>query len=219
MRIRPATADDRDRPGEEIANSVTHGVGALLAFAGFVVLVVLAVRHGTAWHVVGCSIFGGTLLVLYTASTLYHSINHDRARPVLHVLDHSAIYLLIAGTYTPFMLVTLRGPWGWSLLAVVWAACVAGISLRAALGHRMRILHTALYVAMGWVGIVAFRPMLHGLGVNGLLFVVAGGLTYTIGLVFYGSQRLPYAHAVWHVFVLAGSALHYVAVVAYVLPW
>ncbi len=206
------------RLGEEIANSVTHGVGAVLAVAGLVVLIVLAASRGTAWHVVGCSVFGGTLVVLYTASTLYHSITHTRARAVLRVLDHSAIYLLIAGTYTPFMLVTLRGPWGWSLLAVVWAACVAGISLRAALGPRMRVLRVALYVIMGWVAVVAFQPLLHGLGLSGVLLVLAGGLAYTLGIVFYASKRLPYAHAVWHVFVLAGSAVHYTAVVVYVLP-
>ncbi len=206
------------RLGEEIANSITHGIGALLAVAGLIVLIVLAASRGTAWHVVGCAVFGGTLVALYTASTLYHSITHGAAKAVLQVLDHSAIYLLIAGTYTPFMLVTLRGRWGWSLLAIVWAACIAGISLRAALGRRMRVLRVALYVVMGWVAIVAFQPLLHGLGMRGVLLVLAGGLAYTLGIVFYAWKRLPYAHAVWHLFVLAGSAVHYAAVVACVLP-
>jgi hemolysin III len=204
--------------GEEIANSVTHGVGAVLAIAGSVVLVVMAALHGTVWHVVGCAVFGGTLVVLYTASTLYHSIPHARARSVLQVLDHTAIYLLIAGTYTPFMLVTLRGPWGWSLLGVVWAVAVAGISLHTtSLGRRMHILRVVLYIIMGWVGIVAFRPLVVTLGATGTGLVLAGGVAYTAGVAFYASKR-RYSHAIWHVFVLAGSALHYTAVLLYVVP-
>jgi hemolysin III len=214
----PIVAPSEYSLGEETANSVTHGVGALLAVAGLVVLVVLAALHGTVWHVVGCAVFGGTLVILYTVSTLYHSITHARVRSVLQVLDHTAIYLLIAGTYTPFMLVTLRGPWGWSLLAVVWAAAITGISLRAALGRRMRILRVVLYIIMGWVGIVAFQPLVARLGMAGVMFVLAGGLAYTLGLAFYASKRLPYAHAIWHTFVLAGSVLHFVAVLVYVLP-
>lgn len=206
------------RLGEEIANRITHGVGALLAIAGSVVLVVLAALRGTAWHIVGCAVFGGSLVVLHTASTLYHSIRHIRARSVLQVLDHSAIYFLIAGTYTPFMLVTLRGPWGWSLFGVVWGAAVAGISLGTALGRRLRILRVALYIIMGWVGVVALRPLVATLGVTGTGLVLAGGVAYTMGVAFYASKRLPYSHAIWHLFVLAGSALHYVAVLVYVVP-
>jgi hemolysin III len=203
--------------GEEIANSITHGIGALLAIAGLVVLVVLAVLRGTAWHVVGCAVFGATLVVLYTSSTLYHAISHTRARAVLQVLDHTAIYLLIAGTYTPFMLVTLRGPWGWSLFGIVWAVAVTGIALRAVLGRRLPILRVALYIVVGWVGIVAFRPLVASVGLGGVLLVVGGGLAYTLGVVFYAQKRLPYSHAVWHLFVLAGSTLHFFAVLLYVV--
>jgi hemolysin III len=203
--------------GEEIANSITHGIGALLAIAGLVVLVVLAVLRGTAWHVVGCAVFGATLVVLYTSSTLYHAISHTRARAVLQVLDHTAIYLLIAGTYTPFMLVTLRGPWGWSLFGIVWAVAVTGIALRAVLGRRLPILRVALYIVVGWVGIVAFRPLVASVGPGGVLLVVGGGLAYTLGVVFYAQKRLPYSHAVWHLFVLAGSTLHFFAVLLYVV--
>jgi hemolysin III len=206
------------RLGEEIANSITHGVGALLAIAGSVVLVVLAALRGTAWHIVGCAVFGGSLVVLYTASMLYHSITHMRARSVLQILDHSAIYFLIAGTYTPFMLVTLRGPWGWSLFGVVWGAAVAGISLGTALGRRLRILRVALYIIMGWVGVVALRPLVATLGMTGMGLVLGGGVAYTTGVAFYASKRFPYSHAIWHLFVLAGSVLHYVAVLVYVVP-
>lgn len=206
-----------DTRGEKIANSVTHGVGAVLALAALVVLVVQAALRGTAWHVVGSAVFGASLVVLYTASTLYHAINHAGARRVLHVCDHTAIYLLIAGTYTPFALVTLRGPWGWGLLGIVWGAAIIGIALRAAVGRRMQVVQVVLYVVMGWVGIAAVRALLSALGPRGVAVILAGGIAYTVGIVFYASKRVPYAHAIWHVFVLAGSACHFWAVFSYVL--
>lgn len=209
--------EDADTRGERIANSVTHGVGAVLALTALVVLVVQAALRGTAWHVVGSAVFGASLVVLYTASTLYHAIGHARARRVLQVCDHTAIYLLIAGTYTPFALVTLRGPWGWSLLGIVWSAAIIGIALRAAVGRRMQFVQVVLYVVMGWVGIVAFRALLSAVGPSGVSVIVAGGIAYTLGIVFYASKRVPYAHAIWHVFVLAGSACHFWAVFRYVV--
>jgi hemolysin III len=203
---------------EEIANSVTHGFGLVLAVAALVVMATAAARNGDAWHVASCSVFGTTLVLLYAASTLYHSIQHERFRPVLRALDHSAIFLLIAGTYTPFMLVSLRGPWGWSLFAVVWALGITGIILRIVLRERLHGVFVALYLTMGWVVILAIGPLLDNLATGGLLLLAGGGLAYTGGIVFYLWDRLPYNHAIWHGFVLLGSALHFLAVFFYVIP-
>jgi hemolysin III len=207
----------RYRLGEEIANSVTHGVGLVAAIAGLVVLVALAATRGTAWHVVGCSIYGSTLVLLYAASTLYHSIPNPRAKRLLRVLDHSAIFLLIAGTYTPFTLVNLRGPWGWSLFGVVWGLALLGIFLQTG-KRRHPVLAVALYLVMGWTVVVAARPLLHSISPGGLVLLVAGGLAYTLGIAFYAWKRLPYAHSVWHGFVLLGSALHFFAILFFVIP-
>ncbi len=214
----PDTSGHRYSVGEEIANSATHGIGAALALAGLVVLVVLAARHGTARHIVSCSVFGGTLLAMYLASTLYHAIPHARAKGVLQLLDHSAIYLVIAGTYTPFMLVNVRGVSGLSLLALVWTAALGGIVLRAALGRRAHLVRVVLYILMGWVGVVAFGPLLASVGVNGLALIAGGGIVYTLGVGFYSWRGLPYHHAIWHLFVMAASVLHFLAVLWYVIP-
>ena len=203
---------------EEGANSVTHAVGAVLAVAGLVVLAVSASRHGTARSIVGCVVFGAALVFLYSASTLYHSVGpgHPRAKAVLRVLDHSAIFLLIAGTYTPFTLVSLRGPWGWSLFGVVWSLALAGIALRLVLRRRPTTLFVALYLAMGWCALVAVKPLLAALVPGGIALLAAGGVAYSMGVVFYAWRSLPYAHAIWHGFVLAGSAFHFAAVLLYV---
>lgn len=200
--------------GEAIANSLTHGVGALLAVAGLVVLAVAAGRRGSVAALVGCVVFGASLVLLYTSSTLYHALGHvhERARTVLRALDHSAIFLLIAGTYTPFTLVSLRGRWGWSLFAVVWSLAVAGIALRLALRRRPTALFVSLYLAMGWCVVVAVRPLVAAVPPAGVALLVAGGLAYSVGVVFYLWRSLPYHHAIWHAFVLAGSGLHYAAV-------
>lgn len=203
---------------EEIAASVVHGVGIVLAIPGLAVLSAQAARRGDAWHVVGCAIFGTTLVLLYTASTLYHSIPLPRVKQVLRVLDHSAIYLLIAGTYTPFCLVSLRGPWGWSLLGVIWGLAVAGVSSRAVLSRRLPVLSVIVYVLMGWAVVVATKPLLTQVPLRGVVLLLAGGVAYTAGLAFYGWRKLPYHHAVWHLFVLAGSVLHFFAVLFYVIP-
>lgn len=209
----------RYTPGEEIANCVTHGIGAVLSIAGLAVLVAFAARQGDAWHVAGCSIFGGTLILLYTASALYHGIPNPGAKPVLRALDHAAIFLLIAGTYTPFLLVSLRGPWGWSLLAVIWCAGIAGILLRVALRGRRHGLVVGFYVAMGCTALVATGPLLASLGPRGMGLLAAGGAAYLGGIVFYLWRRLPYGHAIWHGCVLLGSALHFLAVLWHVIPW
>ncbi|NJD25054.1 MAG: hemolysin III family protein [Betaproteobacteria bacterium] len=203
---------------EEIANSVTHGFGIVLAIAALATMATVAARNGDLWHVASCSIFGSTLVLLYTASTLYHSIQAERFRPLLRALDHSAIFLLIAGTYTPFTLVTLRGPWGWSLFAVVWGFGITGIILRLLLRERLHWLFVSLYLAMGWVVVIAIQPLLERLEAGGLVLLAAGGIAYTGGIAFYVWDRLPYNHAIWHGFCLLGSALHVCAVLFYVIP-
>lgn len=202
---------------EEIASSITHGIGIVLAIAGLAVLVAFAARHGDAWHVVSCSIFGAALILCFTTSTLYHSVQVERIKRLLRTLDHSAIFLLIAGTYTPFALVSLRGPWGWSLLGIVWSLALLGITAKAVFGTRWPILSTALYVVMGWVVLVAVKPLVANVPPAAIAWLVAGGLAYTSGLVFYAWTRLRYSHAIWHLFVLAGSACHFVAVARYVV--
>lgn len=204
--------------GEEIANSVIHGVGIVLGIAGLGVLTAFASLYGDAWHIVGCSVFGAALILLYTASTLYHSIPLPRVKAVLRTLDHSAIFVLIAGTYTPFLLVNLRGPWGWSLFGVIWGLALVGIVLRIVRGRRSPLLSVGLYVGMGWAVVAAIEPMLNSVAPGGLLLLLLGGLAYTLGIVFYAWKRLPYHHAIWHVFVLAGSILHFFAILFYVIP-
>jgi hemolysin III len=204
---------------EELASSITHGIGIVLAIAGLAVLVAFAALHGDAWHIVGCSVFGAAMILCFTTSTLYHSVQAEHIKHMLRALDHSAIFLLIAGTYTPFMLVNLRGPWGWTLFAVIWTLAVAGIVLRLALKGRLHGLVVSLYLAMGWAVVAATEPMLRHVGTGGLILLAAGGLAYTAGVVFYKWRRLPYNHAIWHAFVLAGCGLHFFAVLFYVIPW
>ncbi len=203
---------------DEIANTVTHGIGLVLSVAGFVVLLVLAAVRGSAWHIVACSIYGLTLICLYTASTLYHAVVSPRIKRALRIFDHSAIYLLIAGTYTPFLLVNLRGPWGWSLFGVIWGLALAGILFKFWFVERFGFLSTAVYIAMGWLVVIAAKPVITHVPFTALVWLLAGGLAYTAGVIFYASKRIPYSHAIWHVFVLAGSICHYVAVLSTVIP-
>ena len=198
--------------GEEIANSVTHGVGWLLSVIGLVSLVVRAAATGGTLRVVSCAIFGATLVLLYASSTLYHALPSERAKRIFRVFDHSAIFLLIAGSYTPLALVALGGGWGWSLFGSIWFLAVVGILLSTVAHGRWRWLSVTLYVTMGWLVVIAIKPLVAALDTPALVLVVLGGLAYTGGLVFYAWKRLPYSHAVWHVFVLAGSVLHYFAV-------
>lgn len=205
--------------GEEIANAVSHGLGLVLSAGGLCVLVVLAARYGATPHVVGCAVFGASLVVMYLSSTLYHGVPHRGAKGVLQLLDHSAIYLVIAGTYTPFLLVSVGGVRGWSLLVLVWAAAAGGITARAALGRRAHVLRVALYLVMGWLGVVVFRPLAASVGLGGMVLIVGGGVVYTLGVAIYSWHRLPYNHAIWHLFVLVASGLHFLAVLWYVIPW
>jgi hemolysin III len=202
-------------PGERF-NSISHLLGAVLALAGLVVLVVVAARQGDAWKIVSFSLYGATLFLLYGFSTLYHSLR-GRAKTIFRRFDHLAIYLLIAGTYTPFTLVTLRGVWGWSLFGVVWGLAVAGMALEYLPRQGARILPVVIYLGMGWLALLALRPLLQALPPAGFVWLVAGGLFYTIGVLFYAlDERLRHAHGVWHLFVLAGSASHYFAILRYV---
>jgi len=217
MTIGASELDEVIHPGEEIASALTHGLGMVASAAGGAVLVTLAVLFGDAWRVAGAVVFCVSLVLLYTASTLYHAVRTRIARARLQVFDHCAIYVLIAGTYTPFTLVGLRGGWGWPLFGVVWALAAAGVVFKLFCTGRFRRLSTAVYLAMGWMVLVAAGPMLRTFPPSTLLWLAAGGLTYTAGTFFYHS-RIPYAHAIWHVFVLAGSVCHFVAVLTQVLP-
>ncbi|CDG83767.1 PAQR family membrane homeostasis protein TrhA [Janthinobacterium agaricidamnosum] len=197
-------------------NSITHTVGAALAVAGGALLIVVAARSGDPWKIVSFSIYAAMLLILYLTSTLYHSLR-GKAKEVLRRLDHCAIYLLIAGSYTPFMLVTLRGPWGWSLFGVVWGLAVIGIAQEVWYARGARILSLVIYVLMGWLAVIGLKPLIAALSWDGFLWLVAGGLCYTGGIVFYATDhKLRHGHGIWHLFVLAGSICHYVAVLFYV---
>ena len=203
---------------EEIVNSLTHGFGMALSSGGVGVLIALAALFGEARHIIACSIYGGTLVFLYAASTLYHTARSPRAKQVFRVVDHIAILLLIAGTYTPFTLVLLRGGWGWTLFGLVWGVAVAGTVFKIVSARRFGGFFTGVYLLMGWLFVFFLKPMLAALPMGALLWLLAGGLCYTIGVVFYVWERLPYSHAIWHLFVLGGSACHYFAVLLYVLP-
>ena len=200
--------------GEELANALTHGIGAALSVAGLAVLVTLTSLHGDAWRVVATAIFGATLVLSYTTSTLYHSFRGEALKRLLRKFDHASIFLLIAGTYTPFLLVNLRGPWGWSLFGVIWGLALAGVVLKFWLAGRFRLGSTLLYIGMGWLVVIAVRPMLRVMPTDALWLLLAGGLSYTVGTLFYLWKRLPYHHAVWHLFVLGGSACHFFAVLS-----
>ena len=201
--------------GERL-NSYTHLAGTVFAAVGATILVVLAARSGDAWKITGCSIYGATLVLLFGASTLYHSAR-GRAKWILRKLDHCSIYLLIAGTYTPFALVTLRGPWGWTLFGLAWGLAALGIAQEFVFGQGARRLSILIYVVMGWMGAAAFGPLAAGLGAPGLVWLLAGGLLYTGGIVFYLlDERVRHFHGVWHLFVLGGSAAHFVAIAFYV---
>jgi hemolysin III len=208
--------------GDILANAITHGVGAVLAIAGAVYLIVASTR-GSAWVVVSCSIFAGTLVLVYICSTLYHSLVRTRARHVFQILDHSSIYLLIAGTYTPFTLVTLRGPLGWWVFGVVWTLAVAGVLSKSLAMERFKtgrlaIVSALVYLLQGWLIVIAARPLLRSLGGHGIAWLGAGGLAYTLGIVFFALDSRRYFHAAWHIFVLAGSLAHYFAILFYVVP-
>lgn len=198
--------------GEEIFNSITHGIGTLLAIAGLVLLIVFAAIKGNAWHVVSFTIFGSTLVLLYLSSTLYHSFTSEKVKNIFARFDHAAIFLLIAGTYTPFLLTALRGALGWTLFGIIWGVALVGVVIRSIYLTRFRKLMVAIYLLMGWFFVVAIGPMMKNLPGLSLLFLMIGGLAYSIGVIFYMWRNLKYGHGIWHLFVLAGSIMHFFAV-------
>jgi hemolysin III len=211
----PASGEHTQSPGEEIANSVSHAVGLLAAVAATPVLVLSAVRQGGAPRIVGASVFAAAMVLLYLTSTLYHALPRNRAKRVFQVLDHAAIFIMIAGTYTPFTLGVLRGTWGWTLFGLVWGLALAGIVLTAAGGVRYPKLTTSLYLGMGWLIVVAVKPLWLRMPSEGLLWLSGGGIAYTVGVVFYALKRVRYFHFVWHLFVITGTACHFIAVLRF----
>lgn len=203
---------------EEVAHALTHGVGAIAAIVGLIFMLVWAVSYGDTFHVVSASIYGASLILLYLASTLYHAFPWPRVKAFFQQMDHAAIYVLIAGTYTPFALVNLRGPWGWSLLGVVWGIAVVGVIMELAMKERKKWLSLSLYLGMGWMALIMIKPMIDSVEPGGLWLLLAGGLAYTFGVIFYVWKSLRFHHAIWHVFVLAGSVLHFFSVFYFVLP-
>jgi hemolysin III len=210
--------DGNQTTREELANVVTHAIGAVFGIVGLSALMVGAWRHNDAWRTVSFSIYGATLILLYLASVFYHGARSPRAKRLLQFFDHAAIYLLIAGTYTPFTLVSLRGSWGWTMFGLIWGLAITGILLKVFFFGRMGIASTVLYLLMGWLVVIAIKPVMDAVSVRGLVWLVAGGLAYTVGVIFYAWHRLPYSHPIWHLFVLAGSVFHYFAIFFYVLP-
>jgi hemolysin III len=205
----------RPTSGEEIANSISHGIGLILAIVATPILILTALRYGSAWNMVGVSVFAASMVTLYLASTLYHAIRHGRAKRVFRMMDHSAIFLLIAGTYTPFTLGVLRGPWGWTLFGLIWSLAILGLTMKAVFRHRFAWLSVVLYLAMGWLIVIAAPEVLHRVPLTGLAWIIAGGIAYTGGVAFYAAHRVRYAHFAWHLFVLAGTACHFFAVLWY----
>ncbi len=201
---------------EELASALTHGLGATAALAGGAVLITLAALYGNAWQLGAAIVFGVSLLLLYLASTLYHSFQHPVLKGRLKVFDHCAIYLLIAGTYTPFTLIGLRGPLGWTMFAAIWTLALAGVVFKLFYTGRFKRLSTLIYIAMGWLVVIAIKPVLDALDAWTFGWLIAGGLFYTLGTIFYHRESIPYSHAIWHLFCIAGSVCHYVAVMAQV---
>ena len=204
--------------GEEIASSVTHGLGVILSAIGFIFLTILAARSGDAWRVVSLAIYGSTLLIMYASSTLYHSFQNPKTKRIFRYFDHSAIYLLIAGTYTPFTLVNLRGGWGWTLFSLIWGFAIFGLIMTILGAGKSRVLASLIYIGMGWLVVIAIKPLLDAVPPEGIAWLVAGGLFYTLGVIFYVWKKLPFNHAIWHLFVLGGSVCHFFAILFYVLP-
>ena len=199
-------------PGEELANSITHGIGFFIGIVVLVVLIVFSALRKSAWEVVSCSIYGTTFILLYLSSTLYHSARNPRTRRILKVVDHSAIYLLIAGTYTPYALVPLHGVLGWTIFGVIWGCAILGIFFKVYFTGRFKVVSLASYLFMGWLCVAAVKPLYHELSTSGFVLFVAGGLCYTVGTIFYAWKSLKGSHAIWHMFVLAGSLCHFFSI-------
>jgi hemolysin III len=204
---------------EELANTITHGFGLFLSVLGFVFLVVMASIKGDGWHIAACVVYGLSLVVLYAASTVYHGATSPKLKSVLQIVDHCCIYLLIAGSYTPFTLIVLRGTFGYGLFIFAWTFAAAGIFLKILFGKRFPAAAVVSYLLMGWVGVFAVQPLLAALGFAPIALVVAGGVAYSLGVIFFAWESLPHNHAIWHVFVLTGSIFHYLAIAIYVVPY
>lgn len=198
---------------EELAHSVSHGIGVLLGVVGLIVMLWLSFEYGDMWHVVSVSIYGFSVILLYSASTLYHAITNARAKHFFQLMDHAAIFILIAGTYTPFLLVNLRGPWGWTLFVIIWSIAIGGVMLETMKKERIKWLSLTLYLGLGWLALVAMKPMIELVNATGLLLLLAGGLLYSFGVIFYVRKQMVYHHAIWHLFVLAASMAHFFAVI------
>ena len=198
--------------GEEVFNSITHGIGILLSIAALVILVVFAVMHGDAWHLISYTIFGVSLILLYTSSTLYHSFTNKKLKNIFARLDHASIFILIAGTYTPILLTTLRSPTGWVLFGIIWGVAITGVVIRSIYLHKFRKSMVALYLILGWMFVFALKSVITYLPVISLVFLLAGGLTYSLGVIFYAWRNLRFGHGIWHLFVLGGSVLHFFAI-------
>ncbi|HEX2224623.1 MAG TPA: hemolysin III family protein [Thermoanaerobaculia bacterium] len=212
--MRPTTEAVPER--EEMANAITHGVGIVASLVGGIVLIALAVLRGDGWQIASAAVFSVSLLLLYVTSTLYHAARGETAKSRLKTLDHCAIYVLIAGTYTPFTLVGLRGPLGWGLFTAIWGLALAGIIFKLFFTGRLKLLSTLMYVAMGWLVVVVIKPLILAIPREALVWLVVGGLSYTAGTLFYHNRRIPYSHAIWHLFVLFGSLCHFAAVLTQV---
>lgn len=204
--------------GEEISHSITHGFGSALSIAGLVILVYLAARYGDIYQVVSFSIFGISLVVLYLSSTLYHGFQQPRVKQVFKVFDHSAIFLLIAGTYTPFLLVAIRGTTAWILLSIVWMIALAGVLFKIRFIERFQVVFVIIYILMGWLCLFVFNQLIATIPIGGIIWIAVGGLFYMVGVIFYALQKIPYMHVVWHFFVLGGSISHYFAILFYLAP-
>lgn len=203
---------------EEVINSLTHGIGAVLSVVGLIVLLLVSADAGDPWRIVSFSVYGISMVALYLSSTLYHGFRDEKKRELFKLFDHCAIYLLIAGSYTPFLLVSIRGPVGWLLFALVWGLAVFGITLKIKYRHRFSVLRVATYVVMGWLALFAGNELTESMASGGFMLLLVGGLVYTVGVIFYVFHQIPYNHAIWHLFVLGGSTCHYFAIYYYVLP-
>ena len=210
-----AVTERRQTVSEEIANSISHGIGLLLAMAAAPFLILTAARAGSIWNIAGVSVFATSMVLLYLASTLYHAIPYDRAKRVFRVLDHGAIFILIAGTYTPFTLGVMRGPWGWTLFGLVWSLAVFGLTMKAIFGTKHRWLTVPLYLLMGWLAVIAAPHILFSMPWAALFWIVAGGLAYTAGTICFRMHSIRYSHFAWHLFVIAGTTCHFFAVLWY----
>ena len=215
MKADDLTIERRQTVSEEIANSISHGVGLVLAIVATPILIVAATREGSVWNIVGVSVFATSMMLLYLASTLYHAVTHDQAKRIFRILDHGAIFLLIAGTYTPFTLGIMRGPTGWTLFGLVWALAVFGLTTKAIFGAHHRWLTVPLYLVMGWLAVIAAPQVLFRLPLPALIWLLAGGFAYTAGVICFRAHAIRYSHFAWHLFVIAGTVCHFFAVLWY----